>query len=329
MRPRLISSLLAAVVAFALAACGDSDRPAASGGAGFPIRVTDKFGTATIDAPPKRVATIGFNEQDFALALGVRPVAVRQFLGSFDSKTRPWAPDQGKPVEVGGTELDFERLASTRPDLILGIYSFIKAADYEKLSAIAPTVAQGKQYTDGATPWDVQLLTTGRALGREDRARRVVARVKAQFAAARAAHPEFAGKTITVLFDAGGSRFVLNRDDLRSQFFADLGLRTPAEYSQRGFESNLSTEQLSLLDTDVIVLIADRASPLASSKLFRRLKAVREGRVVTLAGDGLSAGALGYNSPLSRPYLLKRIVPGLAAAVDGEPATKVPREGGD
>ena len=47
---------------------------------------------------------------------------------------------------------------------------------------------------------------------------------------------------------------------------------------------------------------------------------------MTLAGDGLSAGALGYNSPLSRPYLLRRIVPQLAAAVDGDPATKVPPE---
>ena len=50
---------------------------------------------------------------------------------------------------------------------------------------------------------------------------------------------------------------------------------------------------------------------------------------MTLAGDGTSAGALGYNSPLSRPYLLKRMVPGLAAAVDGDPATQVPRDTDD
>ena len=167
--------MLIAATALALAACGDSDRSAPSGGAGFPVKVDDKFGTATIDAPPKRVATVGFNEQDFALALGVRPVARREFLGSFHYKTRPWAPEQGAPAEVGGAEIDFERLASTRPDLILGIYSFIKSGDYDKLSGIAPTVAQSKRYTDGATPWDVQLLTTGRALGREDRARQVVA----------------------------------------------------------------------------------------------------------------------------------------------------------
>ena len=130
------------------------------------------------------------------------------------------------------------------------------------------------------------------------------------------------------MYDSGGSRFVLNRDDLRSQFFADLGFETPAKYSKRGFETNLSDEQLSLLDTDVIVLISDPGSTLASSKLFKELEPAREGRVVALAGDGLSAGALGYNSPLSRPYLLKRIVSQLAAAVDGDPATKVPPDKG-
>lgn len=327
---KTLPALLAALI-LTLAACGGDDSDDSTSqtkAAGFPVEIDDKFGTTTIGAPPKRVATVGFNEQDFALALGVKPVAVRQYLGSFDYKTRPWAPDQGKPQEVGGADINYERLAGARPDLVLGIYSFIKDGDYKKLSEIAPTVAQGKQYPDGATPWDQQLLLTGKALGREDKARQVVQDVKQQFAAARADHPEFKNKTISVMYDSGGSRFVLNRDDLRSQFFADLGFETPAKYSKRGFETNLSDEQLSLLDTDVIVLISDPGSTLASSKLFKELEPAREGRVVALAGDGLSAGALGYNSPLSRPYLLKRIVSQLAAAVDGDPATKVPPDKG-
>ena len=117
--------------------------------------------------------------------------------------------------------------------------------------------------------------------------------------------------------------FALNKDDLRSQFFGDLGFTTPAKYSEKGFEANLSSEQLSLIDTDVVVLITDLSSTFADSRVFRDLKVVREGRIIKLAGDGTSAGALGYNSPLSRPYLLERIVLELAAAVDGDPATKV------
>lgn len=43
---------------------------------------------------PKRVVTVGFNDQDFALALGVKPVGVRQFQGGIDITKRPWAQDE-------------------------------------------------------------------------------------------------------------------------------------------------------------------------------------------------------------------------------------------
>ena len=67
---RPVSALVTALAVLVLAACGGSDHEsggeAAGDAAGFPVRLTDKFGTATIDAPPKDVATVGFNEQDFA-----------------------------------------------------------------------------------------------------------------------------------------------------------------------------------------------------------------------------------------------------------------------
>src|ERR1700712_2100570 len=49
--------------------------------AAFPSTVTHEFGSTTVTAEPKSVVTIGFNEQDFALALGVTPVGVREFFG--------------------------------------------------------------------------------------------------------------------------------------------------------------------------------------------------------------------------------------------------------
>lgn len=333
---RLPTAALALVATLTIAACGSDDEdatPAGSGGTtstsaedaaapgAFPVSITHAFGTTEIAKAPERVATVGFNEQDFALALGVKPVAIRAALGDFDYKTRPWAPDAENPppAVVGSDDIEYEKLAAARPDAILGIYSFIDASGYKKLSGIAPTVAQSKEFETGTEPWDEQLLGTGRALGREARAKRIVADVDAQFDAARKEHPEFAGKTLTVAYEGGGNIFNLADSDLRQQYFTDLGFETP---KGAGIDS-ISKERLDVLDQDVLVLITEDEDGLLKDPLFRRLKAVKEGRVIAVATDDAFAGALGFNSPLSRPYLLEQAVPRLAAAVDGDPATKV------
>ncbi|MBF6620504.1 MAG: iron-siderophore ABC transporter substrate-binding protein [Patulibacter sp.] len=326
---RLPVLLVSAVATLALAACGgdDSDSTttttAASGApTGFPVTIDHAFGTATIPKAPERVVTVGFNEQDFALALGVKPVAVREFLGAFPYKTRPWAPEahtDPEPLLVGGDEIALERVAEARPDLILGIYSFIDENVYGKLAKLAPTVAQGADAPTGGTPWDRQLLETGKALGREEQAQQVVEDVNAQFAAAKERNPEFAGKTLTVAFESGGTIFNLEDSDLRQQFFTDLGFETP---EQAGIE-NISQERLDVLDQDVLVLITSDPEGIVDDPLFTKLDVAQEGRVIVVRDSDAFAGALGFNSPLSRPYLLKQAEPRLAAAVDGDPATEV------
>jgi iron complex transport system substrate-binding protein len=332
---RLPTLPVAVAATLALAACGSDDETTSTAGAGstattsaaaapgpFPVTLTHSFGSTTIEKAPQRVATIGFNEADFALALGVQPVAVRENLGDFDATTRPWisaAARAAKPTYVGADAVEFEKLAGARPDVILGIYSFIDADAYGKLRQIAPTVAQGKQYELGAEPWDRQLLDTGRALGREDRAKELVGEVGQKFDAAKEEHPEFAGKTLTVAFEGGGTLFNLADSDLRQQYFTDLGFETPKD---AGVE-NISKERLDVLDQDVLVLITDDMDGLLKDPLFQRLDVAKEGRVIPVESKDAFAGALGYNSPLSRPYLLEQAVPRLAAAVDGDPATKV------
>jgi iron complex transport system substrate-binding protein len=55
-----------------------------------------------------------------------------------------------------------------------------------------------------------------------------------------------------------------------------------------------------------------------------RLDAVNEGRVAYVDLEDQFAGALGYSSPLSLPFLIDEAVPQLAAAVDGDPETQAP-----
>lgn len=51
---------------------------------------------------------------------------------------------------------------------------------------------------------------------------------------------------------------------------------------------------------------------------------VKEGREVFIADPGDYGRAFSFVSLLSIPYVLERFVPQLVAALDGDPATKVP-----
>lgn len=284
--------------------------------AGYPVTIDHVFGATTIDAEPERVVTVGFNEQDFALALGVVPAGTREFIG-YDYAQRPWAQDAlgGATIPtVGGQELNLEQVAATDPDLILGTYAFLDQNIYDQLSAIAPTV--GDLAANGAVSWQQELAAAGAALDKADEAAQLTGDVEQQFADASAAHPDFAGKTLALVFQLDGAFYVLEDADPRMRFFTDLGFRAPA------FTGQIAAENTADLDADVIAIIGLDQAQFTADPLVQNLNAVKENRVVYFGQfTGDFAGALGFSSPLSLPYALEVAVPRLAAATDGDPAT--------
>ena len=332
-RSRLAVLLALPVVAAGLTACGSDDGgsasaadPSSSSSGAFPVSIENKFGTTEIPEEPQRVVTVGFNDQDFVLALGVTPVGERDNLGNFDATARVWAedvlPDEEIPT-VGGEEIDLEAVAALEPDLIVGVYSFMDESVYDRLSGIAPTLAQTDDHPDGATPWQEQTLLTGQALGREDEAQQLVEDVEGRFEQAAGENPGFAGRSIAVdLTGVGSGHYLLGTDDLRTQFFTDLGFTVPDA------STDVSQERLDLLEADVLAAIGYDREAADADALFSALDVVTQGRTVLLGGyDGAVSAALGFGSPLSLPFLLDEVVPALAAAADGDPATEVPAVG--
>jgi iron complex transport system substrate-binding protein len=326
-----VLALLAALV-LPLAGCGEDDdaasAPSQAASSAFPVSIEHKFGSTTIESEPKRVVTVGYTEQDMVLALGVKPVGTREFLGGYDWRARPWAQDAlggEQPEVVGGQEINFESVAAQRPDLIVAINTGMTEGDYKKLSRIAPTVAQTDEYVDFGMPWDEQTLVIGRALGREEQARKLVEKVDADFAKARQEHPEFESASAILAYGGPDGYGAYTSEDTRSRFLADLGMKLPAEIDKiagDSFFTELSQERFRLIDRDVVVMFGPQKE-IENDDVFGRLKAVEQDRVVYLDLGDQFAGALGFASPLSLPYLLKEGVPQLAAAADGDPATKV------
>ena len=106
----------------------------------------------------------------------------------------------------------------------------------------------------------------------------------------------------------------------------ELGFRFPEELEAVGgddFGGQLSGEKLDLLDVGALVWFANPgpAAKVRENDVYRRLKVRTEGRDVFLPEAGELYEATSFISVLSIPLLVDELVPKLAAAADGDPAT--------
>jgi iron complex transport system substrate-binding protein len=313
---RRILVLLAGALLLVLTACGGGvETSDAAAGADGSVSVAHKFGETVVPADPTRVVTVGWNDQDFVLALGVVPVAARSFFENYDKY--PWVEKAtgGKPIPTWGADtIDFEAIAKEKPDVIFAIYETIDEPTYQKLSQIAPTIIQSDAYADEETPWDVQLRTTGRALGREAEAQKLVDRVIGRIDEVKKANPEFAGKVLVEDFGPeDGGHYLLAANDPRRSLFTALGFGT------QDVTGDLSEEKLALLDGDLLFVNGATPDQMLASPAFSRLNVVKDGRTLYTTFDSNLSGALTYSGPRALEYALDKLVPQLSNALNGRP----------
>jgi iron complex transport system substrate-binding protein len=287
------------------------------------VEITTAFGTTTIEAAPEKVAVIGYAEGDTVLALGTVPVSFFEF--AFPGEVGgPWATellDGQTPVLLKG-ELNVEQVAALQPDLIIGINQALTQQQYDQLSKIAPTLARPAEYTDYGVPPKVQAEMIGQALGQPAEIAALGADVADQVATAAADHPEFDGKTVSVVWpNEDGSWFVWSTTDPRVQLMESLGLVQSPQIAALGtdaFFHTVSAENTEQIDADVIVVldVGGVKSTVEANPVFNSLDAVKNGQVVWVTDPNV-IGALSYGSVLSLPYAVDAIVPALAETIGG------------
>jgi iron complex transport system substrate-binding protein len=339
---RLAAALASALLLFSTAtACGSgddseaaSDDKASANGA-FPVSVPHKYGSTTIKAEPKRIVTVGLTDQDAVLALGKVPVGTTEWLGGYKGAIGPWASDKLGSAKTPtvlkdtGTGPQTEKIAALKPDLILAVYGGLTKDQYETLSKFAPVVAQPKEYNDYGVPWQKQTEIIGKALGQEAEAQKLVEGVDADFKAAVKDNPDFTGASAVMATPYEGI-FVFGSQDPRSRVLTDLGFKLPTGLDKAigdEFGANISKERTDLLDTDALVwIVSDPAkdeAKLGKNNLYADLKVAKEDREVFVKETSDYGNSVSFVTVLSLPYMLDRLVPQLAAAVDGDTATKV------
>jgi iron complex transport system substrate-binding protein len=188
-----------------------------------------------------------------------------------------------------------EQIAALRPDLIVATNAGLDKDTYNKLTAIAPTIAQSGQDAF-FEPWKDQASVIGQAVFKHDEMQSLVTAVEEKFAAVRTNNPQFVGKQVLL----AEGRLVNGEvkpvtPPWRSDFLTAMGL-TIAGDADEADVLIWTTES----DEEQTAVLADPAV------------AERDPKRNVFTGKEL-AGAIAYASPLSYPVVADRL-PGLIAS---------------
>jgi iron complex transport system substrate-binding protein len=280
------------------------------------VTVKHIFGETKIPAPPKRVVSAGFTEQDDLLAVGVVPIAVTDWFGGKPFDVWPWAqPKLGgaQPVVLSLADgIQVDQIASLKPDLIVATNAGLDQDTYTKLSAIAPTIAQSGPDAF-FEPWKDQATAIGQAVFKADDTATLIAGIDEKFAGVGKNNPQFAGKKVLLL---GGTFYQdsvrVTTQGWRTDFLTNMGFTIP---DTGGLVPR--DKMASVLDNaDVLIWKTDsddEQAALLADPIVAKLRATIRKRNVFTGKD--LAGAIAFASTLSYPVVADQLPPMLARAL--------------
>ncbi|TCU44486.1 iron-siderophore ABC transporter substrate-binding protein [Curtobacterium sp. PhB146] len=291
-----------AAASLVLAGCasgsGSSTDTASSGSSdgAFPVSITTGLGTTTIDSQPKRVVALGWGDAETALELGVQPVGASDWLAFGGDGVGPWLKDAytKSPKIIQTLEPSYEDILMLNPDLILDVKSSGDKDRYDKLSAIAPTVAIPKGGENYLASTEQQTTMIAKALGKESEGKKLLSGLDDAYAAARKAHPDFEGKTAVVGAYSSEGFGAYASTDSRSSFMKNLGFTIPSAIDKeagKAFSVTLSDENLDLLDADLTLIlpIYVDASKAEADPLFQKVPSVEAGHYIVFDDKDVSS----------------------------------------
>lgn len=304
----------ASTAALLLAACGGQndggDRPDDGGNSASEVRdIEHTLGTAEdVPVAPKRVVAL---DPYFSLptaALG--DVEIVGASGLLFGDTYPGYVDADRvagTTDVGWfTELDITGIHALKPDLIIGVESFVEPS-YDQLQKIAPTVALP---LDHATWNTVNLAADAMGISDEVDAATREYTERAEELAGRLTETEFPEEPVTVLQFRSVEDIRIYTDHCSTRVLKDLGLSLhQAEQTPEGETAlQVGAEQLTQADSSFVFYLIgaagsnpedaqDAFDTVSQQPLWDRLEAVERGDTAEVSsGHWFNCGSVQANN---------------------------------
>ncbi|MBU5470541.1 ABC transporter substrate-binding protein [Falcatimonas sp. MSJ-15] len=266
----------------------------------YPVTITHAYGETVIESKPERVVTLGWGNQDTALALGIVPVGVSAANYGYvtEHKLHEWTDEaflelgESEPNVFDDTDgYDYEAISDAAPDVILAAYSGMTEEEYNTLSEIAPVVPF--EETAWKTSWREQTIRNAEGLGMKEAGEELVKQTEDMIAEKVSEHPEFKGVKAGFFWisaDDFSTFYAYLPADPRASYLQDLGFELPKSIKNLAgggsdFSVTLSRESVEALsDIDLMVVYGDEEllKALQADKIMSEIPAIKNGAVVLL-----------------------------------------------
>lgn len=212
------------------------------------VTVKHAMGTTEVPKKPKRVVVLTNEGTEALVALGLKPVgAANSYAGD------PWyahLKDKYKGIEPVGneSEINIERIAKLKPDLIIG-NKFRQEAQYKKLSAIAPTVFSEELRGD----WKENFKLYAKAVNKEEKGKALLSDYTNHVQKThKALGAKINSKISMVRFMPGDVR-IYHKDTFSGVILDEVGLKRPKGQDKDDFaEKGLTKERINTMDGDYL-----------------------------------------------------------------------------
>jgi iron complex transport system substrate-binding protein len=308
-------AIISIIALFLLAACGNTEekpteeKDTAKKTEDTSYTVEHAMGSTTLEKTPEKIVILTNEGTEALLSLGVKPVgAVQSWLGD------PWydhITEDMDGVEVVGveSEVNLEKIATLKPDLIIG-NKLRQEAVYSQLSAIAPTIFSETLRGD----WKDNFTLYAKALNMEDKGNEVLADFDAHVEDLKGKLGDKVNQEVSVVrFMAGKSR-IYYTDSFSGIIFNQLGFKRAAHQAEffpdaklGNLAKDVGTEAIPKMDGDIIfyftyapngdTVALDTAKEYTNNPLWKNLDAVKNGNVheVSDATWNTAGGVLAAN----------------------------------
>ncbi|GKU76212.1 ABC transporter substrate-binding protein [Paenibacillus sp. L3-i20] len=239
--------------------------------------VKDAYGDVTVPTSPSKIVVLDIGALDNLLALGIIPIGAPSILAAGDPYPA-YLPGTDGIKNIGSVnEPNLEAIDALKPDLIIGNKDTHDAI-YAQLGGIAPALFVE---TLGVT-WKSNLQLHAEAVNKQAEGKKLLDAYQERIDKLKNDLTDKGGKEVSLFRPRADKIQIYMKATFAGTIMTDAGINRPAPQNKDEFSKDITEEQMSELDGDVILWFdrdPDAFAKIEKSPLWATLNGVKNNSV--------------------------------------------------